>query len=249
MCSCYLYCVVDCNDITGIMENGINGSKIKVYDMDGFYALYSCLDTDYVNRSLNNLKIHNQISLLMMNRCTVLPLRFGTVAKSFNNMGEMLHKFNKEGLLDYLFICLKGKIEVGIKVFGRMKQATSSTEGLLPAIDRLNAVKRTSESLHYLMKMVSSVYEARDRSESLEKLSDSIFTVLSPLICDKRITYGEKDGLLVNGSYLIYKENFQDFKSLFFNIKKQYPHYSLIFSGPWPPYSFIKMRKECEISG
>jgi hypothetical protein len=249
MCRCYLYCVADSNNIIEIKGKGINGSEIKVYNMGSYSALYSYIDTDTPERSLNNLRIHNSISLLMMDKYTVLPLMFGTVTKNLDNMGQMLHKYNQRGVFDSLFNCLEGKVEVGIKVFSGIKHEFSSGETFRPAVNRLNAIKDSHEPVQYLLKMVNSSYETRDRAESLEKLSAVFFTGLLPLICDKHIVFGEKGELLINASFLINKENLQDFKNLFFNIKKQFTQYSFIFSGPWPPYSFVEKRREIEKGG
>lgn len=247
MCSCYLYGITDCLDNKAVGQRGIIGKEINQYICGRYGVLYSTIEDECVNSELENLKIHNRISLNAMNSGTVLPFRFGTMVKSRDNIEELL--CNMIIKLDGLFMCLKGKIEVGIKVFGGMEQENLPGDDRMPAIDRLKAVKCMSEPVHYLIDKVKNAYGVRDRVEFLSRLADTLFLVFEPLVCDKCIIYGKKDGLLINGAFLICRDSFQHFKNQFIDIKKQYPHYSLIFSGPWPPYSFVNIGKEGECCG
>lgn len=246
MCSCYLYCITDNGDDTVLKCRGIMGSEIRPYDCGGYYVLYSYLADYSTGREPENLKAHNLVSLNAMDAGTVLPFRYGTTVENPAEAGELLnrmHIYPKE-----LFCRLKGKLETGVKVLGKLEQSGAGTESL-PAFGRLNAIKYKSQSVGYLMNMVKTAYSGREREESLAGLYSSVFSVFEQIVCDRRVVYGQKDGLLINGAFLILKENFREFKNRFFEIKKLFPNYLFIFSGPWPPYSFVNSRIEGDDGG
>jgi len=234
-------------DITDAGLKGIMGSDVKTYACGRYNFLYSRIDKHRVYRELKSLKIHNHISLAAMESGTVLPFRYGTFVKDLDDMEELQQNMNTK--LAEHFEFLKGRLETGIKVFGGIKQEDVALDGMRPAIDRLNAVKSMSGPVNFLLNKVKAVYSERERAEYIAGLSNDMFSHLAPLVCDRNIKYGLKDGLLINGAFLIQKESFADFKSLFVEIKKKYPQYSLVFSGPWPPYNFVNIRKEGEDNG
>ena len=244
MCSCYLYCITDSMDTADAGLKGIMGSDLKTYACGKYNFLYSRIDKHCVYRELKSLKIHNNISLTAMESGTVLPFRYGTFVKDPADMEELQQNMNTQ--LAEHFEFLKGRLETGIKVFGSIKQEDMESDGTRPAIERLNAVKSISEPVNFLLNKVKAIYSEREREEFIASLSNDMFSHLATLVCDRHVKYGLNDGLLINGAFLIQKESFADFKSLFVEMKKKYPQYSLIFSGPWPPYNFVNIRKEGE---
>jgi hypothetical protein len=240
----YLYCITDSRDDMPVSEMGISGQKVGIYDYGRYGVLYSCLESDCVNREPENLKIHNNISLYAMNMGTVLPFRFGTIVKQMTDMDDVLKNMHIQP--EVLFCRLKGKVEAGLKVFGKLEMPEIVKITSMPALDRLNAIERKSLPVYYLMNKVKTAYNTKAREELTIKLSGSIFAAFEQMVCDRLIIYGQKDGLLLNGAFLILKENFPEFKNRLLDIKKLFPYYSFIFSGPWPPYSFVNCRKEGE---
>ena len=244
MSSCYLYCITDSMDITDAGLKGIMGSEVKIYACGRYNFLYSEIDKHCAYRELKSLKIHNSISLAAMDSGTVLPFRYGTFVEDPDDMEELQQNMNIQ--LAEQFEFLKGRVETGIKVFGSIIQEDRVLEGTRPAVDRLNAVKSISGPVNLLLKKVKAVYSERERAEFIAGLSNDMFSHFDHLVCDRHVKCGLNDGLLINGAFLIQKDSFADFKSLFVEIKKKYPQYSFVFSGPWPPYNFVNIRKEGE---
>lgn len=252
MCSYYLYCITDCSNVAAAGQKGMEGKEVSLYTCNGYSVLYSEFEEDYAGILPENLKIHNRISQNAMNSGTVLPFRYGTIVKNLNSIDKL--QCNMKIRIDDLLVSLRGKVETGIKVYGSIGQTAPSGNSMpsgssMPALERLKAVKNMTGPVHYLYNKVKNSYDDMSRMGSLAGLSDGIFSMVEHLVCCKHITYGQKDGLLVNGAYLIDRDSFQDFRRLFLEIRESYPHYSLIFSGPWPPYSFVNIGKEGDGSG
>lgn len=247
MHNCYLYCITDQPNSPALEIKGIAGHEVKSFSYAGYHALYSILEGGRPDVGLLNLKIHNSISLIAMNNGTVLPFRYGTVVKNRESIGELLNGMS--GRLKEEFTRFCGKIETGVKVFGNLNWTDEEVVENVPGFETLKLLKNNSEAEHYIINMAKNAYNARTRAELSSKLAESMFDPLSPVLCEKRVINGQKDGLLINGAFLIRKEHFEEFKTICTAIKVRYPRYSFIFSGPWPPYSFLDMGKEGVKSG
>jgi hypothetical protein len=248
MYNCYLYCITDQPDNPAIAAGGIAGHKVETFSYKGYHALYSILEEGgRPDMGLLNLKIHNRISLAAMNGGTVLPFRYGTVVKSRESIGELLNGMS--GWLGQQFTRFRGKIETGVKVFGNISLPEAGNAESVPEPGRFKSIRNDSEAGRYMINMIKNAYNARMRDEFASRLAEAIFVPFNPLLYDKRIIHGKKDGLLLNGAFLVGKEHFEAFKNIYLSIKEQYPEYSFVFSGPWPPYSFLDIGKEGEKSG
>lgn len=47
--------------------------------------------------------------------------------------------------------------------------------------------------------------------------------------------------LLLNHSFLVEKNNFPKFSNAIANLEKKYKQFKFIYTGPWPPYSFVNI--------
>ncbi|MDP2925616.1 MAG: GvpL/GvpF family gas vesicle protein [Nanoarchaeota archaeon] len=47
--------------------------------------------------------------------------------------------------------------------------------------------------------------------------------------------------LLLNHSFLVEKDNFPKFSNAIANLEKKYKQFKFIYTGPWPPYSFVNI--------
>ena len=47
--------------------------------------------------------------------------------------------------------------------------------------------------------------------------------------------------LLLNHSFLVEKNNFSKFSNAIANLEKKYKQFKFIYTGPWPPYSFVNI--------
>jgi hypothetical protein len=60
----------------------------------------------------------------------------------------------------------------------------------------------------------------------------------------KQVVTGDlfSDRLLLNASYLVSKEDINEFSNGVTNLQEKYPTLKLLYSGPWAPYSFVYIK-------
>jgi len=50
------------------------------------------------------------------------------------------------------------------------------------------------------------------------------------------------DRLLLNNSFLVEKKKFSQFSAQVGELEEKYPELKFLYTGPWPPYSFINIK-------
>jgi hypothetical protein len=133
---------------------------------------------------------------------------------------------------------LSGKIEMGIKVFGRTAYKNRNFAGNSLVLKRLEDVGKKSEPVNYLMKKVKSLEEKKMKEQDAKMLYSEVLKSLNELSDDSTVTSGEHELLYINSAFLITKNKLEIFKKRFEDIRRNYPAYIFVCSGPWPPYNF-----------
>ncbi len=235
----YLYCVTDCGEEENFNASGINGGDIEVLEFKDLKVWFSGTDEIDTKCSLENLKIHNRVSLKLMENHTVIPFKYGTVVKDKDEAYSLMDKLYPR--INENIGRLSGKCEMGIKVFGEIKNEAVLDYGKLEGVKRLAAIKTKLDSRDYLMEKIRLYESEKAKGQELNTLKDILFKEILPLSAENKILNVNKNKLLINSSFLIKKNNIAKFEGEFDSIKVNNPEYSFLFSGPWPPYNFINI--------
>lgn len=246
MSNYYLYCVTNGLLQEDLKFEGIESTKIQMFQKDDICVLYSRIEKDEINQTLENMKSHNQIMLNIMEKSTVIPFQFGTIMKSEKEIVQIIEKFYdqfKENLIK-----VSGKAEMGIKLFGEAENQLISKPKNYPALNRLKSIGEEKPSINFLIERLGLNYEEKMRKQQINDLSDKLLESLLSLSCDSKITIGKSGRMLINSSFLVERENIAEFEKRARQIRVSYPQYLIVYSGPWPPYNFVKILKEGEKS-
>jgi hypothetical protein len=238
----YLYCVTDSYKDKRLLMTGIDERDITCLELDNFMIWYSETDKNDINCNFENLKIHNNVSLDLMDKCTVIPFKFGTIVKGKQgivSLGNKLYSYFNENITK-----LAGKYEAGIKVFGEVGIEGIPDQSRQTAAARLTSIKSNFDSKGYFIDRIRMYEEEKIKEKCIEGLKDTLLTGLIALSDDYKIMNKKSSKLLINSAFLIKKENAKIFEEQFDSIKSKHPDYSFLFSGPWPPYNFVSILRE-----
>jgi hypothetical protein len=191
-----------------------------------------------------NVLAHERVNETVMHRHTVIPMSFGTVFKTADDIVELLR--SAYGAFRDVLQKMENKLEFGLKV-------------LWDPDEILQVVETEDESLRRLreeiLKQRGSTYFARmqygrladsllqERSEYyVREIFDSLRLVAVASRTNKSI--GER--MIMNAAFLVSRDQEQDFDAKVKAIGGRHPHLTFKYTGPWPPYNFVNIRLKLE---
>src|SRR5687768_18178888 len=124
----YVYCIIKTESPRDFGSVGIGGRGDRVYTVHyrEFAAVVSNCPLIVFDPTRENALAHEHVNELVMKDFTVLPMSFGTVFRTENDIKEFL-KGTYEALSDVLQK-MEGKIEFGLKVNCYKDQVIRETE-------------------------------------------------------------------------------------------------------------------------
>jgi hypothetical protein len=190
-----------------------------------------------------NMTTHEKVLEAVMEKFTVLPVRFCTISEHNDDAGilRILEKEYKK--VDELLTKMDGKKELGLKVL-----ATESTiyENILEKYDAIRTMRDKLVNLpvdktHYQrMKIGEMVAEAL--TKETENYKDIILEALSPLSEDVKLNdkYGEM--MILNAAFLIKNISEPAFDKAVNDLDDKYGRYMTFkYVGTLPPYNFVNL--------
>jgi hypothetical protein len=229
----YCYCVIGDRDI-GLPEY-IQGIS-KVCHNDIALLVEDVTLNEMIPGSAELLK-HEKILEAVMTSFVLVPIRFGVILKSEADARSFLAK-NYHRLKE-LLTWLADKIEVGLKIFWTAETFSQEIEDREVKELKQDLAKRRKVISLELVEIGKLVAGKVDRAR--QSYTDLVMgrlggyaadTVLNPVVIPR---------MILNAAFLVERKREQAFEDA---LNKLYSHYEnkLIFkyTGPWPPYNFIK---------
>jgi hypothetical protein len=228
----YIYGVTAAN-VPLPKATGLNGLLLNSIRYKNLQAAVSDLDFELKAAEQHVLQHEAAIEALML-QSTVLPFRFGTVFSSEQTVQEMLSHYETD-FHDNLNR-LHGKAEFGVKV---IRPADAAAKKDTPQLD---ADSGTSGKA-YLMKKFEAYQAQKTLEASAADVIAAIDAAFSPIAAEKQLEQLKTETLILNAAYLIEQGQRSEFAKACEVVRTAHPELKYLFSGPWPPYSFIRLTK------
>jgi uncharacterized protein YaaW (UPF0174 family) len=190
-----------------------------------------------------NLLTHERILEAIMERFTVLPLRFSTITE--NNSDESIIEILKKNYDKFLntLIKLEDKKEVGLKV---LIIEEKNFNNIIEKYDHIRAfreklLKQPPEKTHYQRMEIGEMVAVALTQES-ENYKEIILDELRPLAVEVKQNDNFSDKMILNAAFLIEKAKEPGFDEAIAKLDKILGKY-LIFKivGTVPPYNFVNL--------
>lgn len=186
-------------------------------------------------------------------RCTVAPLRFGTIYLSRENVARMLTE--RATQLRATLARLEGREEWGLNVYverARLREQVASLSERLREMEE-SAASSPPGRAYLLRKKVDALRDEEARAET-RRAAATIESELTKM-CDGaarlRVIKDEasEQGELVSRlAFLVRREGFDDFRAAAERLAERYTplgfHFEL--TGPWPAYNFAAANEETD---
>ena len=244
----YVYCIIRTENPQDFGSIGIGGRGDRVYSVHyrEFAAVVSNCPLIIFDPTRENALAHEHVNEVVMKDFTVLPMSFGTVFRTENDIREFL-KGTYDALVEVLQK-MEGKIEFGLKVNWDKETVIKELEQENDEIRRLKeeiaASQNTSTyfSRMQLGRVVESALQAKADSYVAE-----IYEALRNAAVASRSNKPIGDRMIMNAAFLVEREKTRSFDEQISEIAKKYENkLSFLYTGPWPPYNFVNIRLKLE---
>jgi hypothetical protein len=231
---------------------------------DGLYAVVGRVPAEDFSEEnlpvrLNDLKwithrvtLHEQVIEHAMQYGCVVPLKFGTVFKSEENVHAMLEANATE--FRQKLSELAGKEEWGVKVYCDLRQLAASVAAQDSALAELDReIASAPRGRAFLMARRRQELSAAVVNREVARLGQECFERLREQCLKARVNdrlkpeaTGRSEEMILNGAFLAEKDKTAQFQSTLDGLREQFGTRGLLLecTGPWPPYNFCEFSQE-----
>jgi len=243
----YVYCVIRSDRTREFGGIGIGGGQ-RVYTVQHADLAAVVSDTPIViyDPTRDNVLAHEFVNETVMKEHTLIPMSFGTVFRSEDDVSELLRStyqaFND--VLDKM----QDKIEFGLKVLWDREKVLANLERENDEIRRLkDEISRHSASSTYFARMqLGRLIEAALEDMSQRYVAD-IHEQLKTVAVASRSNKVIGDRMIMNAAFLVERTQEAPFDEKVKEASRQYEDIlTFKYSGPWPPYNFVNIRLKLE---
>lgn len=238
----YIYCIIGTRQERNFGPIGIGGRGDDVltigYENLGMVVSNCPVARLVVNRE--NMLAHERVIEEVMKEFTVLPVRFGTIAASADEIRNLLDRRHKE--FKNLLRDMDHKVELGVKamwrnmecIFREIVEENEDIRGLKKEIQNETDKKNIQDKME-VGRMVELAL-AKKKEKEAERLLD----VLRRISVEYRLNKTIGDEMFMNASFLVDKGREKEFDNTMDDLSEAYhDRVSFLYAGPLPPYNFV----------
>jgi hypothetical protein len=244
----YVYCIIRQEKPRYFGTIGIGSGSNRVYTVHYRDLAAVVSDTPIViyDPTRENVLAHEFVNETVMREHTVIPMSFGTVFRSEDDVGELLRSTYQafSDVLDKM----QDKIEFGLKVLWDREKVIAGLERSNDEIRRLkDEITRNAQSSTYFARMqLGRLVEAALEDTSNGFVAD-IHETLRQVAVASRSNKPIGDRMILNAAFLVEREHEKVFDEKVRGVSRKYEDVlTFKYTGPWPPYNFVNIKLKLE---
>lgn len=240
----YLYCLIEGSDTRNFGPIGIGGrgDEVTTISYQGLSAVISSVPLNKYVVSRETMTRHEKVIEEVMKDCTVLPVRFYTVAPSVDEIRSLLRKRYTEfrNLLRYL----DNRVELGLKavwkdmeaIFREIIEANEEIRALQEKIAQASP-ERADAAQKAMGARMKALLEEKKAQEG-----ESLVAPLRRISVDVRLNKTHGDDMICNAAFLVDRRWEREFDTRVDELMAAHgDRMKFIYVGPAPPYSFVNI--------
>jgi hypothetical protein len=242
----YVYCIIESADPLRFGPIGIGADPSEVYTVHykNLAAVVSDAPLEVLDSTRENVLAHERVNETVMREHTVIPMSFGTIFKTREDIVELLRSA-AEAFGDVLNK-MQNKLEFGLKVLWDRDQAIREVEAEDEDISRLKKEISGQKGPTYFARMqYGRLIDTALQSRS-ERYVGDILEQLREVSVASRINKPIGDKMIMNAAFLISRDHEVAFDSKVKSIASRFDKLTFKYTGPWPPYNFVNIRLKLE---
>jgi hypothetical protein len=242
----YVYCIVRANDTLSFGPIGIGAEPTMVGTVSwrDLAAVVSDAPIGIQDPTRDNVLAHQRVNEIVMQEHTVLPMSFGTVFKTREDIVEFLRSAH-DAFADVLNK-MENKLEFGLKVLWDRDAVVRQIESEDDDIRRLKAQIATQKGSTYFARMqygrlVDAAMQVRG-----DRFVAEIFERLRDVAVASRSNKPIGDRMIMNAAFLVSRSQEAAFDARVKELGARFDKLTFKYTGPWPPYNFVNIRLKLE---
>lgn len=237
----YVYAITDRPNEPLPRQLGLDDEGLARVVFRDIGAVVSTHDGAHVSAAVDKVWRHEQVVESLMSAHAVLPMRFGTLLASLDEVEGMLRRGYP--LLVEDIERVRDHVEIGIRFMTLLEpegSRISSAGGgsYSPSADGL-AQSATAPGTAYLRTKLTREHERRDRRHTELGLVRKTYRILAEHAAASKLDEDTVDAPTVSAVFLVNRDGLASFRLLVARLADAYPEIALLCTGPWPAYSFV----------
>jgi hypothetical protein len=244
----YVYCIIPCAQERAFDgATPLGGCTGAVYTLPhgAFAAVVSDSPVSQHASTRANLLAHTRVQERVMQECTLLPVRFDTVANGASPAAEVQRLLERRGPeFQEMLEGLEGKAEMGLKALWRDEQSLyqavlAENEDVRRLRDALQG--QPPAATHFeRIRLGGMIKEALERKRAAE--AAALLAPLRPLAWQTVESPVAGDRLVVNAAFLVGNAHGQEFDGAVRRLDEERgERLAFKYVGPAPPYNFVNI--------
>jgi hypothetical protein len=209
----YVYCVIEAQEPLKFGPIGIGAEPSDVYTVHfkNLAAVVSDAPLEVLDSTRENVLAHERVNETVMREHTVIPMSFGTIFKTREDIVELLR--SAAGAFGDVLNKMQNKLEFGLKVLWDRDQAIREVEAEDEDISRLKKEISGQKGPTYFARMqYGRLVDAALQSRS-ERYVAAILDELRDVSVASRINKPIGDKMIMNAAFLISRDREAAFDS------------------------------------
>lgn len=242
----YVYCIIRSGEPLEFGALGIGPEPGNVYTVSyrDLAAVISDAPIGMLDPTRENVLAHQRVNETVMREHTVLPMSFGTVFKTREDIFELLR--SAHGAFDDVLSKMQDKVEFGLKILWDRDQIVRQIEDEEEDIRRVKGEILSQKGSTYFARMqYGRMIEAALAARS-DRYVAEIFHELRDVAVASRSNKPIGDKMIMNAAFLVSRDRENAFDSKVKGIGARYDSLHFKYTGPWPPYNFVNIRLKLE---
>jgi len=242
----YVYCIIKSERPLsfGALGIGIEPAHCRTVHYRDIAAVVSNTPMVAQDPTRDNVLAHQRVNETVMQQHTVIPMSFGTVFKTDDDIMELLRSAY-DAFTDVLNK-MQDKFEFGLKVLWDRDQIIREIEEEDEDIRRLKGEISSQKGSTYFARMqygrlIDAALQARS-----ERYVAEIFEALRDVSVASRSNKPIGDRMIMNAAFLVARDTEQAFDARVKDIGSRYDKLTFKYTGPWPPYNVVNIRLKLE---
>jgi hypothetical protein len=242
----YVYCIVQTEESLNFGPIGIGSepSEVRSVNYRDIAAVTSDTPLEVYDPTRENVLAHERVNEVVMQRFTVIPMSFGTVFKTAEDIVELLRSAY-DAFRDVL-IKMEGKLEFGLKVLWEPDQVIGEIEKEDENLRRLREEISSQKGSTYFARMQYGRLVESLLQERSQRLVGEMLNELAGVSVASRANKPIGEKMILNAAFLVARDREEEFDARVKEIGGRYENLVFKYTGPWPPYNFVNIRLKLE---
>jgi hypothetical protein len=247
----YVYGIVQTRDKLEFGRMGVGGAGEMVYTVNyqDIAAVVSNTSVFIFDPTRENALAHEHVIETVMKAHTIIPMSFGTVFRTDNDIREVLRSIYSS--LKDVLQQMAGKIEFGLKVNWDRDRIIEDIKQENEEIRKFHQeiIRKHLQSTYLARMQLGRMIDKALAERSIAYVRE-IYEALRGVCVASRDNQPIGDKMIMNAAFLVERDREPDFDEAVNKIAKKYgQRLKFKYTGPWPPYNFVNIRLKLERVG